>query len=80
MNRQITLLIDEPLQPGDTFTAEQAALYNFLLERSLAGDPPSIVEMVDAMDCSSPLPIESRLTHLQEKGALEITYPMENAA
>lgn len=80
--RKIILLFEDPIaeRDGAGFTSAQVELYNFLLERTKAGDPPSVVEMVKAMKCKSPLPIESRLSHLQEKGALQIIQPQLDAA
>lgn len=64
---QITLLSREPLNDQHLFG--QAELFNYLLTQ------PSVTmrQMVEAMRCKSPLPIISRLKHLEERGLILVS-------
>lgn len=76
MNRTIVLLSSEPITwENGAYTKPQADLYNFLLDQTQAGLPPSVAQMAIAMGYDSPAPVESCLQHLQRRGVIEIHQP-----
>lgn len=58
---------------GTHVLALQAKLYDYLLEQAEQGKKLSMRQLVEAMRCQSPLPILSRLKHLEEQGYLMVS-------
>lgn len=57
-----------------TLTAAQQELYDWLVDYIHTNQhPPSIRQMMKAMDLRSPAPVQSRLKHLQRKGYIDWT-------
>ncbi len=58
----------------ETLTPAQQELYDWLIEYIRENQyPPSIRQMMKAMELKSPAPVQSRLEHLRAKGYIEWT-------
>ncbi|WP_458648915.1 transcriptional repressor LexA [Sivoneniella epilithica] len=58
----------------ETLTPAQQELYDWLIEYIRENQyPPSIRQMMKAMELKSPAPVQSRLEHLRTKGYIEWT-------
>ncbi len=68
---QSTTILSEIME---TLTPAQQELYDWLIEYIRENQyPPSIRQMMKAMELKSPAPVQSRLEHLRTKGYIEWT-------
>jgi repressor LexA len=68
---QITTTLSQIME---TLTPAQQELYDWLIEYIRENQyPPSIRQMMKAMELKSPAPVQSRLEHLRTKGYIEWT-------
>lgn len=68
---QITLLQQAPIDKSSLGQELQADLFNYLLDQQ--GSQLTMSRIVQDLGCKSPLPILSRLKHLEAQGLVEIS-------